>query len=300
MCQGRVLILLYHRVAELPSDPQLLAVNPGRFEEHLGVIRDRGLAWGHLSDLSDPKRWPREDAVVITFDDGYADNFSQARPLLVRHGAPATFFVASDHLGGHREFWWDELERLLLCVFDANAPDEWNVLSPPVSRLQSAYLKACSRLRGMPRARRERVLEGLRRVRQDTGWARPLWRAMTQSELRGLEQPGLLEVGGHTLGHVLLSAESEDVQRAEIEGNKSVLESLLGHALRTFSYPYGSQGDFNAVSKSLVASAGYKMACANYPGLATPGMDLLELPRNLVRDWSGPRFASVLDEWLKG
>ncbi|MFP5223891.1 MAG: polysaccharide deacetylase family protein [Acidobacteriota bacterium] len=294
MSQGRVLILLYHRVADLPSDPQLLAVNPGRFEEHLGVIRARGLETVLISDLAGGTNWPRGDAVAITFDDGYADNFSHARPILARYGVKATFFVASDHLEGGREFWWDELERLLL----PGGAGDWTVLSPPRTKAHSAYLKACARMRVMPRVRRERVLQGLRRAAGDCGAARPQWRAMTTGELRSLDEPGQLEVGGHTLGHVLLSAETPQIQLEEIQGDKVALETILGRSLTAFSYPYGSVGDFDAVSKAVATGAGYSVACANYPGLALPGTDPMELPRNLVRDWSGEQFAARLDEWL--
>ena len=53
-------------------------------------------------------------AVVVTFDDGYADNCWQALPILERHAVPATFFVTTGYLRETRRFWWDELERLIL------------------------------------------------------------------------------------------------------------------------------------------------------------------------------------------
>ena len=46
---------------------------------------------------------------VITFDDGYRDNFETAAPLLERHELPACFFVASGFIGSDHVPWWDEL-----------------------------------------------------------------------------------------------------------------------------------------------------------------------------------------------
>ena len=107
---ARAVILLYHRVADLPSDPQLMAVTPRHFAEHLEVIRQscRPL---RLHDLGEalPDR-----SVVVTFDDGYADNLHHAKPLLAAHDVPATVFVTSGYVGSDREFWWDDLERILL------------------------------------------------------------------------------------------------------------------------------------------------------------------------------------------
>ena len=53
-------------------------------------------------------------SIVITFDDGYADNLYNAKPLLERYKIPATVFVTSGHIYAQEEFWWDELDRVLL------------------------------------------------------------------------------------------------------------------------------------------------------------------------------------------
>src|SRR5262249_6857794 len=111
----RAVILVYHRVAELPTDPQLLSVTPTHFAEHLEVLRKFAYPLGlaalvqRLKDKSILKQ-----AVVITFDDGYADNLYAAKPLLEQYDIPATVFVATNYIGKEREFWWDELDRLLL------------------------------------------------------------------------------------------------------------------------------------------------------------------------------------------
>src|SRR4029453_10445718 len=112
---SRALILMYHRVTELPNDPYLLAVTPKHFAEQLEVIRRYGVPMRlrqmveALKDGKVPRR-----AVVITFDDGYADNLYTAKPLLERYEIPATVFMTTGHIGCPHEFWWDELDRLLL------------------------------------------------------------------------------------------------------------------------------------------------------------------------------------------
>ena len=112
---GRVLILLYHRVARLRSDPWGLAVTPRRFDEHLRALREYAspMQLGELNEALRNDRLPQR-SVVVTFDDGYLDNLRNAKPLLERHGVPATVFVASGFIGRKREFWWDELDRLVL------------------------------------------------------------------------------------------------------------------------------------------------------------------------------------------
>lgn len=109
------LILLYHRVAEVGLDPWSLCVTPQHFAEHLEVLQKhtRPMQLQQLTQaLQDGKRL--HQSAIITFDDGYADNLYNAKPLLERYNIPATVFVTTGGVGHEREFWWDELERLLL------------------------------------------------------------------------------------------------------------------------------------------------------------------------------------------
>src|SRR5689334_13405974 len=78
---GRGLVLCYHRVAELDSDPQLLAVAPQRFRDHVELLAQR---WSPLpfEDMVAQRDRLRRGSVAITFDDGYADNLHAAAPIL--------------------------------------------------------------------------------------------------------------------------------------------------------------------------------------------------------------------------
>src|SRR4051794_20071252 len=111
--RGAIAILLYHRVTALDSDPQQLAVTPEHFDEHLRVLREicTPVELADVPRMLRARRLPKRP-VAVTFDDGYRDNLHEAKPLLERHGVPATVFVASGYVGSGREFWWDELERL--------------------------------------------------------------------------------------------------------------------------------------------------------------------------------------------
>ena len=112
---NRGLILMYHRVAEVDSDPWGLCVSPRHFSEQLEVLTEYGTPLGlsrFIQALNRGRLPPRP--IVVTFDDGYIDNLSHATPLLERYEVPATIFLVSGAMGRRREFWWDELERVLL------------------------------------------------------------------------------------------------------------------------------------------------------------------------------------------
>src|SRR5262245_11029153 len=109
--KAHAVVLMYHRVADCDLDPWNLCVSPARFQEQLEALK-REFRILPVQDLAGADADGK--AVAITFDDGYADNLHAAAPALEHHGVPACFFLTSGALGSSHEFWWDELERLLL------------------------------------------------------------------------------------------------------------------------------------------------------------------------------------------
>jgi peptidoglycan/xylan/chitin deacetylase (PgdA/CDA1 family) len=109
------LILLYHRVAAPGTDPQLLSVTPERFAGHMAYL-SRDFEVVSLRELVErkSKAGHRSRVVAVTFDDGYADNLSQAKPILESFRVPATVFVSTAALETGSALWWDALEHLLL------------------------------------------------------------------------------------------------------------------------------------------------------------------------------------------
>ena len=111
----KAIVLMYHRIARVPADPWELAVQPEHFEQHLAVLKKnfRVVRVTELvSQLQQQKL--RSNCVCITFDDGYSDNFINAKPLLEKYECPASFFIATRYINQPQLFWWDELQRILL------------------------------------------------------------------------------------------------------------------------------------------------------------------------------------------
>ena len=114
--QTHALILVYHRVANLLSDPQRLSVTPAHFQAHIEYLAENYHPVSLIDlikNIRSGKRLPSR-MVCITFDDGYADNLWNAKPILEKFHIPATVFVTTGYIDSEREFWWDDLERILL------------------------------------------------------------------------------------------------------------------------------------------------------------------------------------------
>ena len=100
------LVLMYHAVAEVTEDPNLLAVAPQRFREQMACLRRLGLRGVGVAELVDALRAGQCRGLVgITFDDGYAGVLYHALPVLRRYGFGATVYVVSERLGGTND--WD-------------------------------------------------------------------------------------------------------------------------------------------------------------------------------------------------
>lgn len=326
---AKAVVLLYHRVAKLKTDPQLLGVRPLRFAEQLSVLarRYRVVGLNALAEWSERRGEYLGRAVAVTFDDGYRDNLMNAKPLLEQYHIPATVFVSTSYLDQSREFWWDELERILL--WPSTVPHtlrirvdgrwhEWNLnqaahyeeqefirystwtvahKEDPTPR-QRLYRELCRLLRPRPTDEREQVLEEIRRWAHASKIARDSHRCLSPDEVNRLGAGNVVEIGAHTVSHSRLSSLPVAEQEREIRDSKVRLEVILKRPVTSFAYPYGSLDDYTPETKRLVRDAGFALACSNVPEPVTRWSDRHQLPRFIVRDWSGEEFARRLDRWF--
>jgi peptidoglycan/xylan/chitin deacetylase (PgdA/CDA1 family) len=316
---GRPLILLYHRVADVESDPWGLAVSPRNFRDQMRVLSSRGLAVS-LDELVQALTAGRlrPGTVCVTFDDGYSDNLLNAKPILEECSVPATFFLTSSNLQGNRNFWWDALEgpffrtRRLPPTLDLRVGDvalrlelgddaelreaafvghrRWRAWDPAPSRRHLAYRELWETLAELPYSARETLVDTIHAWAGD-GDATPECRPLSSREVRQLGSGSLIEVGGHSVTHPSLPLLEREDQAREILENKTRLEELVGRPLRHFSYPHGRFGEETV---SLVKAAGYRSACTSATAAVTRAADVFRLPRISVRDWTGAEFSREL------
>lgn len=306
------LILGYHRVADVRHDPFAMCVSPQHFAEQLEVLRQyahpisleeliQGLRDGHL-----PQR-----TVVLTLDDGYVDALYQAKPRLEHYQIPATVFIATGYLG--REFWWDELERMLspaqlpeqLSLAIDGKTYEWilddkdncapkiDAKGPKQHLLWSLY----ERLLALSPEARQTVMAQLWEWVGPASNGRQPDRALTPEEVTQLAAGRLVEIGAHTVTHPMLATLPAAAQQAEIQQSKTCLEEMLGRPVSSFSYPNGSATEY---TWTLVREAGFSCACTSLNDVTWHGSDLFYLPRFWIPDWDGATFARWLQWWLRG
>jgi peptidoglycan/xylan/chitin deacetylase (PgdA/CDA1 family)/SAM-dependent methyltransferase len=297
-------ILLYHRVAWAEVDPHGLAIDPETFARQMAILRQRfvPLPLDAFAEAARQGTLP-PGAVAVTFDDGYADVWREALPILEATGVPATCFVITGAVDAGREFWWDALARALLgpqavpprlSLAPVGLAFEAPTDTPEARR--SAHEEVYRRLRASAVAVREEavayVLEWSGANEAPETAARPL----TLEELRRLAASPLFAIGAHGVQHAALPERAEDEQRAEVVGSKRTLEHWLGRPIEAFAYPYGA---WDPVTVRIVREAGFRLAVTCDEAPVRPGGDPWRFPRVEVRARVGAfferRLRAVLD-----
>ncbi len=288
---SRLVILMYHRVLArqdpfLPDD-----IDIEGFEEQVSLLsRDfQVLTLSEAVSALSRDRLPRR-AAVITFDDGYRDNFELALPVLRKYGVPATFFIATGFLGGGR-MWNDTLIEAIRVaddgLLDLSGPGLGrHVLETTADRVRTvASLVARLKYHDM-RTRHELVSAVAERV----GKPLPDNLMMERNQVRMLAANGM-ELGAHTRNHPILARlDIKDAER-EIHDGRDDLCGISGEPVKLFAYPNGRPGrDYGDEHVKLLRRSGFDAAVSTRWGCATKESDLFQLPRIAPWDRTALRF----------
>jgi peptidoglycan/xylan/chitin deacetylase (PgdA/CDA1 family) len=276
-----VLVLNYHRIGDASlamHDRALWNASADGFEEQVRYLK----AHAELISLQDIEQaiTSRGRHVVITFDDGYRDNYEVAFPVLRQHDATATFFVATGFIDDRTLAWWDAIAfQVRNCANATIDMAPWIPFQLAMDGDREAViqdvLRAYKRLPGheVPRFRQ--------RLEEQTGVAIAAvaddqW--MTWDMVREMKAAGMT-IGGHTHTHPVLSSLSEDAQRLEIATCARRMREELDQPMEFFSYPVGSPFAFNDATRRCLADAGVSMAFSYYGGFVDQLADRFDVPR---------------------
>jgi peptidoglycan/xylan/chitin deacetylase (PgdA/CDA1 family) len=300
-------ILTYHRVhpatVPYPFDRGVLDAAPEAFDRQMAVVAREcsPISLGELRGFFSGQRLPPRP-VLVTFDDGYRDNFDIALPILRRHGIPAVFFVATDYVAHRRLFWWDKINYLLTMTSRTRLRLTYPVrlqFDLPAQRGEAIriLLRLIKSQYGLDL---ERLLDELTRS-CDLDWSDGLERKLADQllvswpELRALRQAGM-EVQCHTATHRPLETISAEQLGADLELGRRQLEQQLDATVDALALPVGGPAGALESVRRAIAHAGFRFGFTNRTGvvpLASP--DALHLQRIAADcDWSLPHFRAVV------
>lgn len=288
-------VFIFHRVLTRP-DPLF----PGeadlvRFNEILGWIGDVFNVMPLSAGLDALKAGVLPTrAAAITFDDGYADNLTNAAPLLTTHGMSATFFIAAGFLDGGIMFNDVIIESVRRTPHNELSLEALELAHLPVGTTDDkrrAIAAILEKVKYLPQAQRA---EAAALVRDRAGVDLPTDLMLTSYELISLRDLGM-EIGAHTMTHPILSSVSEATAKREIEDGRERLEEILKQRVSVFAYPNGKRGrDYGDEHVKMVRDAGFDYGMSTDWGVVRRSSDLFQLPRFTPWDQSRLRFNARL------
>ena len=272
--------LLYHRIEELDTTYSLI-VNKRNFEEQLKFIK------ANYDLLRCDESWDgiNRKSIAVTFDDGYVDFYNNAYPLLEKYGVPATVFIATGNIDTNNEFWWDELERLII---DSTLPREIRVcgkdyfIDEETDRKELLY-DIHDRIINYKYKDRDMEIGSLKRQMGFEDAGRERYRTLSTREIQELSLKPLVTIGAHTVSHILCDIEDKEIVEGEIRKSKEDLENIIDKEVNLFAYPNGNIG---LETRDILKELGFMRAftCVN----ACIGHDdeRFDIPRCPALNWS--------------
>ncbi len=267
------MVLLYHKISDVKTKENNLAVSPEIYAEHLAFLSKKYRIFSSVLEWESSK----ESGILLTFDDGYFNNLVHALPIHTSLNVPFTLFTTTHWLQNQEGFWWE--------------------LAYGQNNEKLAYNDVVKQL--MPLPLLSQKIEFLARLGIEN--VLPLAdenRPMTLDELKMFANSSLVNIGSHTDTHPRLALLSKEMQINEMQTSKQFLEEQLGKKVELISYPHGGKTAFNQITKAAAAEAGYSHGFAAYSGSISTGFDRYEIPRVHVGNLSVKELNAKIRQFL--
>lgn len=270
---GDLVIFNYHRIrgeaGEAAFDDGVFGPTAVKFREEMSWLKrhTRILSEGELVDAVKSGKRLGGISTMVTFDDGYRDNYDLAYPILRDLKIPAIFFIPTGHIESRELGWWDIaaylVKRTKLKQFSFRGKQyDLNEGAPPVIGALVESLKL------LPSVEVPGFLAELSAACDVPMPARELQdrELMTWEQIREVSSHGIT-IGSHTHSHRILSRQDLDGQREDLRLSKEILEKKLGSPVRSLAYPVGGYEHFHLETKDLAREAGYDLAFSFLTGI---------------------------------
>lgn len=279
-------ILCYHRVCDVDEnfmlDEGVVSASPTEFERQMKFVSKyfNVITFRALEEYRDNGKFP-ENSLIITFDDGYKDNYTNAYPILKKYGLPATIFLTTGYIGTNRLFWWDKVAYIIKKTEEEELEISLNrdIYRFDLSSLdlkREAIPKVIKLLKGLRNDTREVAFQEMGKklkVTIDSSMAESV--LLTWEEVKEMSHNGI-EFGAHTVNHPIFSWILHSEMEKEVISSKKDIEMNISLPSVAFVYP---DIYYDELSKEAVKKAGFQFACTLKQGINEDYNDPYELKR---------------------
>jgi peptidoglycan/xylan/chitin deacetylase (PgdA/CDA1 family) len=296
-----LLVLTYHRLGDEESDPWDPAIFSATGEEfnrqvaylkrkHALVTLEEALAFADGTEKSKSSRC----RVLITFDDGYLDNYKIAFPVLKSHGAQGVFFLCSNIVGSGHVPWWDHIAYLV----KSGSKKKFSLRFPApldVDIEKNGMGESLRKILDLYKTPENLDLDRFIRELKEAVGGKELpanTRRFLNWDEAGEMVAGGMAFGAHTHTHAMLSKLGEDEQRRELVQSRAIIGEKLGIKVDSFAYPFGTRAAFTKRTEKIAEETGFRGAFSYYGNMTNrhPFIERFNLKRVSVGSQSWARM----------
>ena len=245
--------LNYHRVISneeyLKNDrpDNNLVVSSSIFEEQIKFLK-KNFNVISINDIS--KNLEIKKKIVITFDDGYLDNYENALPILKKYNCPAIIYVVTSFLDNKNYPWWLKIWKIIQQNNNIIYQKEKIDVSNKHLKFK-IYHFFCNKISLMKHSEQNLFFENLSKNLRDFQFGKNN-EFLSSDDLIKLNKNDFIEIGCHTHYHQNLRILSDQELNEEINLSKSLLEKILNKKINHFSIPFGTKNTFSSKSIELL------------------------------------------------
>jgi peptidoglycan/xylan/chitin deacetylase (PgdA/CDA1 family) len=273
-----------------------ISASPEQFRQQMSLVKQHydPISFHQLMSMMDRGERLPSRPLIVTFDDGYDDNYHVAFPILREFGMSAMFFVSTGHIDSGMPYAYDWLVHIF-CRTRATRVQvaELDIdQAIPATRGERRELarELLFRLKGLDATVQAAIISGLANAWDMPPMQHAECRPMTWDQLREMRAAGM-EVGSHGVSHRILAKLSPIEMAAEVRESKRAIERELGPPVEVLSYPVGGPDSYNEQVIRAAKEADFRMAC-NYvtgvnrlPAKAQYGLQRLSVESEMDIDW---------------
>ena len=280
---SEVRILAYHRILDVDDkenylfDLDLISASISDFKWQMAHVKKyyNPISFKQLIRHYEEKITLPKNPIIITFDDGFADNYYNAYPILKELAIPATIFISTDYIGRSNTFWFDWIS-FVINRYPGNEIkiDTLNkkiILDDCLIQRRVIGDKFINDLKKLNNNIRLEVMKELQDkyeylLTDEDDRIRNLSYPLNWDQIIEMSENGI-EFGSHTTSHPILTKLKDSDLKDELINSKNILQEKLGKDISILAYPNGLINDYNENVIKITKLAGYKIALTYIAGL---------------------------------
>lgn len=261
-----VLVLNYHGVIDQPqTDISVNHMSSKDFDEQISYFKSNFhiLSLDDFIDQIHSGKPTSRKSILITFDDGYANNYDYAFPILQKHKAPAVIFPVTGLIGTNKASWYDYFDLTKHLLNDSNISNKIKNIANEFGLIyhnRENLHKLTEHFKTFDSSKKDQFLLQYMNIVGDDVFHDPgktkFWKMLNEEQIREMSASGLITFGSHTVSHPNLDLIDPTIARKELTESKALLENITGKTVKSIAFP---DGGYNNAIKYLVREIGYSI-----------------------------------------